>query len=134
MTDPSPFNDLIGLIFTEWIDGRASAQIEVMPHHLNRSGALHGGVLCTLLDSVCSRSGCWSGGEKKIRSSTISLTVNFSRACQGGLITATGMVRRGAGRNIYSALGEVRDAEGRLLALGQGTFKYRPGHGPQDAL
>jgi len=133
MQESSPFNDLIGLEFTDWSDGYAAAQVDVLPHHLNRSGALHGGVICTLLDSVCSRSGCWSGTDRKIRSSTISLTVNFSRACKAGLIKATGTVKRGAGANIYSAIGEVRDAEGRLIALAQGTFKYRPGHGPEDA-
>ena len=132
--DTSPFNELLGIRLRDWSDGRALAELEVTPLHMNRSGWLHGGVLCTLLDTVCSRAGCWSPTEKRIRSSTISLTINFSRATQTGLLTAIGTLRRGAGSSIFSATGEVLDAQGQLIALAQGTFKYRPGHTPKDAL
>ncbi|MFP1645999.1 PaaI family thioesterase [Pontitalea aquivivens] len=134
MPDTSPFNDLLGIHLTEWSDGHAMAEMYVTPQHMNRSGWLHGGALCTLLDTVCSRAGCWSPTGKRIRSSTISLTINFSRATQAGLLTAVGTLRRGAGSSIFSATGEVLDAEGRLIALAQGTFKYRPGHTPKDAI
>jgi len=132
--DTSPFNDLLGIRLIEWHDGCAVAELEVTPLHMNRSGWLHGGVLCTLLDTVCSRAGCWSSSKHRIRSSTISLTINFSRATQEGILTATGTLRPGAGSSIFSATGEVVDAQGRLIALAQGTFKYRPGHSPRDAI
>ena len=126
MTDTSAFNEIVGVRWVSWTAGEAVAEVEIRPLHLNRSGWLHGGVLCTLLDTVCSRSGCWSApGETQRRSSTVSLTTNFLRAAKGGLIRATGRLREGAGTQIFSAVGEVLDEEGRLLALAQGTFKYR---------
>ncbi|WP_137176766.1 PaaI family thioesterase [Roseomonas sp. AR75] len=126
MTDPSAFNEVLGVRWIRWEEGEAEAEIEIRPMHLNRSGWLHGGVLCSVLDSVCSRSGCWTpAGETPRRSSTVSLTTNFLRATNGGLVRAIGRLRPGAGRQIFSAVGEATDAEGRLLALAQGTFKYR---------
>lgn len=131
MSDESAFNDLIGVRWVSWTAGEASAEIELRPIHLNRSEWLHGGVLCTLLDTVCSRAGCWSPpGEPLLRSSTVSLTTNFLRAAKNGLIRATGRLRLGAGRQIFSSIGEVVDEEGRLLAIAQGTFKYRTRSAP----
>jgi len=132
--DSSPFNDLLGIKLVKWREGHAVAELNAAPLHMNRTGWLHGGVLCTLLDTVCSRAGCWSPSDRRIRSSTISLTINFSRATQSGLLTAIGTLRPGAGSSIFSATGEVVDAQGQLIALAQGTFKYRPGHTPRDAL
>lgn len=127
MTDTSAFLDEVGIRLVSWSDGEAIAELELRPMHMNRSGWLHGGVLCTLLDTVCSRSGCWvPPGAPARRCSTVSLTTNFLRAVQGGRLRAHGRQRMGAGSQIFSALGEVHDAEGQLLALAQGTFKYRP--------
>ena len=126
MADASAFNELVGITWVSWTQGEAVAELALKPVHMNRSGYLHGGVLCTLLDAVCSRSGCWTPpGETPLRSSTVSLTTNFLRTTQGGVIRATGRLRLGAGSQIFSAVGEVVDAEGQLLALAQGTFKYR---------
>lgn len=126
MQDNSAFNDIVGVRWISWTEGEAVAEVTLEPHHLNRSGWLHGGVLCTLLDTVCSRSGCWTPeGVTPRRSSTVSLTTNFLRAVNAGTIRAVGRLRPGAGTQIFSAVGEVMDAEGRLLALAQGTFKYR---------
>jgi uncharacterized protein (TIGR00369 family) len=124
--ETSAFNEVVGLRFLRWTEGEAVAEIALQPIHMNRSGWLHGGVLCTLLDAVCSRAGCWSPpGQPVLRSSTVSLTTNFLRAVNSGLLRATGRLRPGAGTQIFSAVGEVVDAEGRLIALAQGTFKYR---------
>jgi uncharacterized protein (TIGR00369 family) len=64
-------------------------------------------------------------GQSPLRCSTVSLTVNFLRAANAGVIRGTGRLRPGAGTQIFSAVGEIVDEEGRLLALAQGTFKYR---------
>jgi uncharacterized protein (TIGR00369 family) len=131
MTGESAFNDMVGVRWISWTAGEALAEVELRPMHLNRSGWLHGGVLCTLLDTVCSRAGCWTApGEPPLRSSTVSLTTNFLRAAKAGVIRATGRVRPGAGSQLFSSVGEVIDDEGRLLAIAQGTFKYRARSAP----
>ena len=126
MTGRSAFNDMVGISWVSWTEGEAVAEVELRPEHLNRSGSVHGGVICTLLDTVCARAGCWTPpGETQRRSSTVSLTTNFLRGASHGVIRATGRLRPGAGTQIFAAVGELTDAQGRLLALAQGTFKYR---------
>lgn len=128
MAGESAFNDLVGVRWISWTEGEASAEVELRPMHLNRSGWLHGGVLCTLLDTVCARAGCWTPpGRPQLRSSTVSLTTNFLRAAKAGVIRANGRLRPGAGSQIFSSVGEVIDDKGQLLAIAQGTFKYRTG-------
>jgi uncharacterized protein (TIGR00369 family) len=123
----SPFNDFLGLHWVSWVEGEAVAELDLREEHLNRSGSLHGGVMCTLLDAVCSRSGCWAPeGAPLVRASTVSLTTNFLRGATAGVVRATGRHRPGGGTQIFSAVGELMDAEGRVLALAQGTFRYRP--------
>lgn len=126
MTDRSAFNDMVGIRWVSWTDGEAVAEVELRPELLNRSGSLHGGVMCTLLDTVCARAGCWMpAGQVQRRCTTVSLTTNFLRGASSGVIRATGRLRPGAGTQIFTAVGELADAEGRLLALAQGTFRYR---------
>ena len=53
--DTSPFDDLIG---TEWLDDdpeHARARIAVRDDLLQPVGLLHGGLVSTLVESVCSR-------------------------------------------------------------------------------
>jgi uncharacterized protein (TIGR00369 family) len=131
MADKSAFNKLVGVRWVTWTAGEAVAELDLQPMHMNRSGWLHGGVLCTLLDTVCSRSGCWTPpDELPRRSSTVSLTTNFLRAAKSGVVRATGRLRPGAGTQIFSAVGEVVDEAGQLLAIAQGTFRYRTKSGP----
>ena len=109
----------------DWGKGFSTVILQIEPKHLNLAGVLHGGVLSGLLDIVCAQSGIYFPDEQVIRRSvTLSLTTTFTGQCSEGLITACGKVRA-QGRRIYSASGEVKDAQGNLLAFGEGTFRYR---------
>src|SRR5690606_23676674 len=46
----SPFLDFLGTRVEDWSDGYARISLDLEPHHLNRAGVIHGGVLATLLD------------------------------------------------------------------------------------
>ena len=108
----------------DWGKGFSIVSLQIEPKHLNLAGVLHGGVLSGLLDIVCAQSGIYFPDEQVIRRSvTLSLTTTFTGQCSEGLITACGKVRA-QGRRIYSASGEVKDAQGNLLAFGEGTFRY----------
>ncbi|BBO26589.1 hypothetical protein AltI4_09770 [Alteromonas sp. I4] len=109
----------------DWGKGFSTVTLQIEPKHLNLAGVLHGGVLSGLLDIVCAQSGIYFPDEQVIRRSvTLSLTTTFTGQCSEGGITACGKVRA-QGRRIYSASGEVKDAQGNLLAFGEGTFRYR---------
>jgi uncharacterized protein (TIGR00369 family) len=118
---------LLGFRVTEWSEDRAVVELKLTADHLNRSGVVHGGVLTTLLDTALGFSGLYCPYPGRIRRAvTLSLTTSFTGQAREGVIRAIG-TRRAGGRRIYNATGEVLDADGRILALGEGTFRLRSG-------
>lgn len=123
----SGFQALIGYRVVEWSDGLAIVELAIGPHHLNRSGVLHGGVLTTLIDTVCGYAGCYSADPGRVRRAvTLSLATSFTGQVVGGMLTAVGRKQSG-GRRIFFCSGDVADDAGVLVAVGQGTFRYRSG-------
>lgn len=121
------FQALLGHRIVEWSEGLAVAELAVGPQHLNRNGFLHGGVLTALIDTVCGYAGCYCAVPGRVRRAmTLSLTTNFTAQVNGGVIKAVGRKQTGGSRIFYCS-GEVLDKDGMLLAIGQGTFRYRSG-------
>ncbi|QOR38807.1 PaaI family thioesterase [Billgrantia diversa] len=121
------YHELLGMQVVEWSEGIAVVELVADPRHLNRSGIVHGGVLTSMLDSALSLAGlhCPLPGRVR-RGMTLSLTTTFVGPAGAGVLRATGRVR-GGGRKVYMACGEVTDAEGLLLAMGEGAFRRRSG-------
>jgi uncharacterized protein (TIGR00369 family) len=86
----------------------------------NRKGDVHGGVIAGLVDIAMSEAIRSSLSDFR-GLSTISMTVNYLDVGRGDL-TASGKVSR-AGKTTAFASAEVRDAQGRLVATGQGSFR-----------
>lgn len=92
----------------------------------NPIGVVHGGLVCTLLDSVA---GCAVQTTLPAGTSFTSLEIKVSylravRAGEGDL-RATGRVTK-PGRRAAFAEGEVRDAQGRLVATASSTCLVFP--------
>ncbi len=123
----SPFHDLIGLGLVEWHEDFARAQLEIADHHLNRSGVVHGGVYMSMLDQIGGYSGlyCSLAGNARFAVS-LSITCSFLGQASSGVLTAIGS-KVGGGRRVFYTRTEVRDEQGRTLALGQGVHRYRTG-------
>lgn len=120
----NPFLEWLGITLTDWSPGYAQMQMPASPHLANRTGRTHGGVLCTLLDSVSGYSGIYAEpGEPAIRSLTLSLTTNFLGSGDGELLIAKGYVER-KGRTLFFTRAEVWLDDSVLLATAVGTFKY----------
>jgi uncharacterized protein (TIGR00369 family) len=119
------FNAELGFRLAEWTDGRAVIEMPVRPPHLNRSGILHGGVLFTLLDAACGFVGVWTPpGEPIRRALTLSFSANFLGQARDGVVRATA-IRKGGGRRVFFATGEVHGPDGTLLAMGEGSYRLR---------
>jgi len=126
-TLPSGFMRAMGFRLAEWDESRAVIDVELGAEHLNLRDVVHGGVLLSLLDVALSWSGLWDPDPaRQRRCVTLSLTTSFVGQVEGGLLRATGL-RRGGGRQIFMATGEVRDVAGNLAALGEGVFRLRSG-------
>ncbi len=114
--EPGGFQKLIGYEIAEWDVGHAVLTLDMDTNHANRHGNAHGGILMTLLDAACTRAGavCPDTGEIR-RASTVSMTTNFIRPGQAGMLKAVG-TKTGGGRRIFFATAEIFDADGELIA------------------
>jgi uncharacterized protein (TIGR00369 family) len=124
---PSPFFAAMGFELIEWREGAAVIAMEIARAHINRGGVLHGGVLMSLIDTACGYAGTWCAVPGHVRGCvTLAMTTAFIAPAQSGRIRAVARVL-GGGRKIFTASAEVLDRRDKLLASGQGTFRYRRG-------
>ena len=109
----------IGLgLHIELGDGTARTEWTVGDDHVGWSDKAHGGIVATLLDEVMA----WACASSDAWAVTAEMTVRFrSPASPGERLLASGRVveRR---RRIYDVTGEVRTADGRLVAEGSGRY------------
>lgn len=120
-----PFLDFIGARLVEWSPGHARVALPVEPRHLNRSGVVHGGLYAVLVDAAGGLCGLYTGDVAHPRKAfTLSLTTSFLDAAGAGTLLATGTQRR-SGRRVYFSTVEVTADDGRLVAIGEGSFLYR---------
>jgi uncharacterized protein (TIGR00369 family) len=124
---PSGFRQLLGYKLVEWKDGEAAIALTIGPRHLNRAGALHGGVLSTLIDAAGGYAGTFCAVPGHVRRCvTVSLTTQFLAQTKSGVLTARSRVR-GGGKRLFMTSTEVTDAAGVLLAIGEAVYRYRTG-------
>jgi len=118
VTEPTTLPGLDGLIGLQIVSSTKDstvARLEVTPDHHQPFGLLHGGVLCSIVETVGSISGSvWYGGGVVGTSNH----TNFLRAVRSGPLTATSTpVHRGRTQQLWEV--EIADEEGRLVAKGQ---------------
>lgn len=124
---PAPYHELFGFRLLEWREGFARLAAEAGPHHMNRANVVHGGFVLGLIDQAAAYSGLWCSvpGNAR-RGMTLALATQFVASVTGGWVVAEArMVGRG-GTTFFTRT-EVFDAEGRLVATGQGTHRWRSG-------
>jgi len=123
---PQPhFDDLIG---TEWIsddpDG-ACARVPIRDDLRQPFGLMHGGVMSSLVESVCSRATALAVFGDGMAAMGQSISVNFMRPVTSGHAEVRAKARH-RGRTTWVWEAEVVDAAGKLCALSQMTIAVRP--------
>ncbi len=127
MTRYDDFHGQLGIEIVEWREGFARIALDILPKHLNRSGILHGGVLLTMLDEAGSLCGVWCSVKGNRRSSvTVDLDCRFVGQSSTGRVFGTGELVS-HGRSIYFTRIEITGPDGRKLAYGSSTHKWRRG-------
>lgn len=114
------FNEVTGLNFIGLRDDRYWIELQIEPRHHNVRGIVHGGVICTLLDTAMTRAFLHSLPEQQRLGSTLEMKVNFLKAAKSGKITASGRLVKATRRTAYVE-GEVENEEGQLLARSSAT-------------
>ena len=129
MNDPpsirSPFDELIG---TEWLDDdpdHARVRLQVREDLLQPAGLLHGGVISSLVESICSRATAIAVYEDGMAAMGQAVQINFIRPVTGATLEVEARARhRGSATWVWEA--EARNAEGKTAALAQMTIAVRP--------
>jgi 1,4-dihydroxy-2-naphthoyl-CoA hydrolase len=121
----SPFDQLLG---TEWLDddpAHARVRTAMRDELLQPVGLLHGGVMSSLVESVCSRSTALAVFDAGMIAMGQSISVSFIRPITTGTVEVDAKARH-RGRTTWVWDAEVHDSEGRLCALAQMTIAVRP--------
>jgi uncharacterized protein (TIGR00369 family) len=124
---PSP-SDYAELLGTEWLDDdpdRARARIAIRDDLRQPFGLMHGGVMSSLVESVCSRSTALAVFDEGMAAMGQSIGVSFIRPITAGHAEVRATARH-RGRTTWVWDAEVLDAEERLCALAQMTIAVRP--------
>lgn len=119
----TPFTRLIGMQ-RDYSEG-GKAQISLDPHADlgNVIGAVHGGVVVTLLDVVMA-SAAVSAVDFEKTVVTLNLDTCFVEPGRGPLVADGEVVSRDDA--LVWCRAQVTDAQGRLVAKAQGSFRYLP--------
>jgi 1,4-dihydroxy-2-naphthoyl-CoA hydrolase len=121
----SPFDLLIG---TEWISddpADARVRIELRDELRQPVGLLHGGVLSSLVESICSRATALAVLDDGMTAMGQSIAVNFIRPLTEGGAEVKARARH-RGRTTWVWEAEVLNDEGKICALAQMTIAVRP--------
>ena len=123
---PPPMNELLSMTLVEAVEGRATFTCVPDESHYNPIGAVHGGLVCALLDSAL---GCavHTTLPQGIGYTSIEIKVNYLRPVRAdsGPLTCTGIVSK-PGKRVAFADGTVTDTSGKLVATASGSLLVFP--------
>ncbi len=123
--DVSPFSGLIGIEWLEQSPEEGRARIEVRDELKQPYGFLHGGVITSAIDEMCSR--CTVLEVLMEGSVAMAQTIDISllRSVKDGHVNITAR-RRHRGKTTWVWEAEASDDDGRLCALARVTVAVRP--------
>lgn len=115
------FNSVTGLDFIGLVDDSYVINLDVLPRHHNVRGIVHGGVLCTLLDTAMTRAFLHLLPKEQQQGVTLEMNVNFLKATSSGKLTAYGKLINSTRRTAYVE-GAVENEAGHLVAKSSATI------------
>jgi uncharacterized protein (TIGR00369 family) len=122
---PAHFDELIG---TEWLSDDpedARVRVEIRDELRQPFGLMHGGVMSSLIESVCSRATFGSVYEDGMAAMGQSIEVSFMRPITEGGAEVRARARH-RGRTTWLWQAEVLNDEGKACALAKMTIAVRP--------
>lgn len=109
----APFTDLLGMAYTELTATRVVATLEVTDKLKQPYGIVHGGVYCSMAESVASVGGVIAqGGRGAVGQSN---QTDFLKATRDGVLTATATPVH-VGRSVQLWAVDITDDDGALCA------------------
>lgn len=122
---PPPIARLMGFELAVIGDGEVAFTGTPDESVYNPIGVVHGGYVCTMLDSALGVA-VHTTLPAGVTYTSIEIKVNYLRSLHGGMpVVATGRVTK-PGRRVAFAEGEIRSEDGKLLATAQGSCLVMP--------
>jgi 1,4-dihydroxy-2-naphthoyl-CoA hydrolase len=122
---PSHFDELIGTAWLSDDPDDARVRVEIRDELRQPFGLMHGGVMSSLIESVCSRATFGAVYEDGMAAMGQSINVSFMRPITEGGAEVRAQARH-RGRTTWLWQAEVLDDEGKTCALAQMTIAVRP--------
>jgi 1,4-dihydroxy-2-naphthoyl-CoA hydrolase len=122
---PAHFDELIG---TEWLSDDpddARVRLEIRDELRQPFGLMHGGVMSSLIESICSKATVAAVYEQGMLAMGQSINVSFLRPVTAGAVEVRAQARH-RGRTTWLWQAEVLNDEGKPCALAQMTIAVRP--------
>jgi uncharacterized protein (TIGR00369 family) len=116
----APFDSELGLEFTELGPDGARAQLEVTPKLLQPMGLVHGGVYCSMIESMASVSAYTWLNAAGVGGNVVGVNNNtdFLRSIGSGMVYGSAEpIHRGRRQQLW--LVTITDADDRVVARGQ---------------
>jgi uncharacterized protein (TIGR00369 family) len=119
---PVPFAELLGIRIGALEPGLARLDLALRPELLNSHHGAHGGVIMALADVALAVAAISKDGAAK-GAFTVDLSISFLGQARDHLVAEARCLRLGG--SLAFSEGEVRGADGELVAKAIGTFKLR---------
>jgi acyl-CoA thioesterase len=113
------YTNLMGIEFTSWEAGKASARLEVREDHFHPGGIVHGGVAFSLADSAMAHA-LIPTMEADQQCSTIELKISFLSAVKEGTMTCNAWIVK-RGRSVAFLEAEVLNGD-KPIARASASF------------
>lgn len=121
MVGANNFDDFIGINMIGFVDDNYVVELEVEPRHLNPVGIVHGGVLCTMLDTAMAKAFFETLPKEKQFGAALELKINFLRPTVTGKLTAFGKLVNPTKRTAFVE-GYILNKQGKLVAKASATM------------
>lgn len=121
---PAHFDELVG---TEWLSDDpddARVRLRIRDELRQPFGLMHGGVMSTLIESICSRATAGAVHDRGMVAMGQSINVSFIRPVTEGGVEVRAQARH-RGRTTWLWQAEVLNDEGKACALAQMTIAVR---------
>lgn len=114
------FNELSGCNAIGFQEENYVVRLNIDKKHLNVMGYVHGGVICTLLDTAMARSYLRISDDKQAKGATLEMKVNFLKTSSKGELIAFGKLVNKTRRTAYVE-GFIESETGELIAKASAT-------------
>lgn len=116
----STFWGLLGCEIVHVDSSKAAICLDITPIHLNLLGIVHGGVLMSLLDNAMGLTVMLAAVNE--RAVTANMNTQFLASCKSGILLCEAELLHRTKRTL-TLNAQVKDEEGKLLALGSGAYR-----------